>query len=97
MLREEIRERLARVPDEATLRRLLARMIGTRSPPRSSATLRSPRRARVTRGGGGRRKDQLARLPWVDIPASVVTHDHGHGRDETRTLKAATVGFLDFP
>ncbi|WP_165036539.1 hypothetical protein [Candidatus Protofrankia californiensis] len=40
---------------------------------------------------------RLARLPWVDVPTVEVTRDHGHGRDETRTLKVATVGFLDFP
>ncbi|WP_242606622.1 ISAs1 family transposase [Protofrankia symbiont of Coriaria ruscifolia] len=40
---------------------------------------------------------RLARLPWVDVLTVEVTRDHGHGRDETRTLKVATVGFLDFP
>ncbi|WP_242606520.1 ISAs1 family transposase [Protofrankia symbiont of Coriaria ruscifolia] len=40
---------------------------------------------------------RLARLPWTDIPTTEITRDHGHGRDETRTLKVATVGFLDFP
>lgn len=40
---------------------------------------------------------RLARLPWADIQTAALTRDHGHGRDETRTLKVATVGFLDFP
>ncbi|KDA40790.1 transposase, IS4 family [Frankia sp. BMG5.23] len=40
---------------------------------------------------------RLARLPWTDVPTVETRRDHGHGRDETRTLKVATVGFLDFP
>ncbi|MEX5709087.1 ISAs1 family transposase [Parafrankia sp. FMc6] len=40
---------------------------------------------------------QLAGLPWADVPVADTSRDHGHGRDETRVLKTATVGFLDFP
>ena len=36
-------------------------------------------------------------LPWRQVPAGSVTRDTGHGRTETRTLKAAHVSFLDFP
>ena len=36
-------------------------------------------------------------LPWRQVPAGAVTRDTGHGRTETRTLKAAYVSFLDFP
>ncbi|WP_248832297.1 ISAs1 family transposase [Frankia sp. Mgl5] len=39
----------------------------------------------------------LAALPWEQIPTADLTRDHGHGRDETRTLKVATVAHLDFP
>ena len=39
----------------------------------------------------------LAGLPWADVPVADTTHDHGHGRDETRTLKAATVEHAEFP
>ena len=41
--------------------------------------------------------ERLRTLPWADVPAAEVTRDHGHGRDETRTLKAVTVTGLDFP
>ena len=34
---------------------------------------------------------QLAGLPWPDIPAVHLTHDAAHGRRETRTLKLAAV------
>jgi len=40
---------------------------------------------------------QLKALPWADLPVADVTRDHGHGRDETRTVKATTVAHLDFP
>lgn len=30
-------------------------------------------------------------LPWKDIPALAISHDHGHGRRDTRTLKATEV------
>jgi predicted transposase YbfD/YdcC len=36
-------------------------------------------------------------LPWRQVPAGSVTRDTGHGRLETRTLKAAQVSGLDFP
>ena len=36
-------------------------------------------------------------LPWRQIPVGSVTRDTGHGRIETRTLKAAHVSRLDFP
>ena len=36
-------------------------------------------------------------LPWRQVPAGSVTRDTGHGRTETRTLKAAHVSRLDFP
>ena len=36
-------------------------------------------------------------LPWRQVPAGSATRDTGHGRTETRTLKAAHVSRLDFP
>jgi predicted transposase YbfD/YdcC len=39
----------------------------------------------------------LAGLPWADIPTGATTRDHGHGRDETRGIKVATVSHVDFP
>jgi predicted transposase YbfD/YdcC len=36
-------------------------------------------------------------LPWRQVPAGSTTHDTGHGRLETRTLKTAHVKGLDFP
>ena len=36
-------------------------------------------------------------LPWRQVPAGSVTRDTGHGRSETRTVKAAHVSRLDFP
>ena len=36
-------------------------------------------------------------LPWRQVPAGSVTRETGHGRTETRTLKAAHVSHLDFP
>ena len=36
-------------------------------------------------------------LPWRQVPAGSITRDTGHGRTETRTLKAAHVNRLDFP
>ncbi|GAA3779906.1 hypothetical protein GCM10022225_80200 [Plantactinospora mayteni] len=35
---------------------------------------------------------QLKRLPWAQIPVGDRTRDCGHGRRETRTVKAVTVG-----
>ena len=43
---------------------------------------------------------QLKRLPWAQIPAGDRTRDRGHGRRETRTIKAVTVatpGGISFP
>jgi predicted transposase YbfD/YdcC len=40
---------------------------------------------------------QVRALPWRQVPAGSVTRDTGHGRIETRTLKAAHVSRLDFP
>src|SRR5512132_504593 len=40
---------------------------------------------------------QLRALPWREVPVLDRTRDHGHGRVEIRTLKAATVAGLDFP
>jgi predicted transposase YbfD/YdcC len=36
-------------------------------------------------------------LPWRQVPAGSVTRERGHGRAETRTLKAAHVSRLDLP
>ena len=36
-------------------------------------------------------------LPWRQVPAGSSTRERGHGRIETRTLKAAHVSGLDFP
>ena len=40
---------------------------------------------------------QVRALPWRQVPAAGVTRERGHGRTETRTLKAAHVSHLDFP
>jgi predicted transposase YbfD/YdcC len=40
---------------------------------------------------------QVSALPWRQVPAGSVTREKGHGRAETRTLKAAHVSGLDFP
>lgn len=43
---------------------------------------------------------QLKRLPWAQIPVGDRTRERGHGRRETRTLKAVTVatpGGIGFP
>lgn len=43
---------------------------------------------------------QLNRLPWAQIPVGDRTRDRGHGRRETRTVKAVTVttpGGIGFP
>jgi predicted transposase YbfD/YdcC len=56
----------------------------------------------VVKGNRPRLHQQLAGLPWADIPAVDLTQDAGHGRRESRTLKlaelrnAATGGIL-FP
>jgi predicted transposase YbfD/YdcC len=40
---------------------------------------------------------QVRALPWRQVPAGSVTREWGHGRAETRTIKAAHVSGLDFP
>jgi predicted transposase YbfD/YdcC len=40
---------------------------------------------------------QVRVLPWRQVPAGAVTRGTGHGRAETRTIKAAHVSRLDFP
>ena len=40
---------------------------------------------------------QVRALPWAQVPAGSLTRERGHGRAETRTLKAAHVSGLDFP
>ncbi len=40
---------------------------------------------------------RIKALPWRQIPAGSTTREAGHGRRETRTLKAAHVSRLDFP
>jgi predicted transposase YbfD/YdcC len=40
---------------------------------------------------------RIKALPWPQIPPGSTTRDTGHGRLETRTLKAAHVSRLDFP
>jgi predicted transposase YbfD/YdcC len=40
---------------------------------------------------------RITTLPWRQVPAGSVTRETGHGRTETRTVKAAHVSGLDFP
>jgi predicted transposase YbfD/YdcC len=40
---------------------------------------------------------QVRALPWRQVPAGSITREKGHGRAETRTIKAAHVAGLDFP
>jgi predicted transposase YbfD/YdcC len=40
---------------------------------------------------------QVRALPWRQVPAGSATRERGHGRAETRTVKAAHVASLDFP
>jgi predicted transposase YbfD/YdcC len=40
---------------------------------------------------------RIKALPWRQVPAGSVTREAGHGRTETRTVKAAHVSGLDFP
>jgi predicted transposase YbfD/YdcC len=40
---------------------------------------------------------RIKALPWRQVPAGSITRGTGHGRAETRTLKAAHVSRLDFP
>ena len=40
---------------------------------------------------------RIKALPWRQVPAGLTARGTGHGRIETRTLKAAHVSCLDFP
>jgi hypothetical protein len=40
---------------------------------------------------------QVRALPWRQVPVGACARDRGHGRTETRALKAAHVSHLDFP
>jgi predicted transposase YbfD/YdcC len=40
---------------------------------------------------------RIRALPWQQVPAGSITRSTGHGRAETRTVKAAHVSRLDFP
>jgi len=40
---------------------------------------------------------QVKALPWRQVPAGAPARERGHGRAETRALKAAHVSYLDFP
>ena len=40
---------------------------------------------------------QIRALPWRQVPGSGRARERGHGRAETRTLKAAHVSHLEFP
>jgi predicted transposase YbfD/YdcC len=40
---------------------------------------------------------QVRALPWRQVPSGRCTREKGHGRAETRTLKAAHVSRLEFP
>ena len=40
---------------------------------------------------------RIKALPWRQVPAGITARDTGHGRIETRTLKAVHVSRLDFP
>ncbi|MFE2710121.1 ISAs1 family transposase [Streptomyces mirabilis] len=40
---------------------------------------------------------QLAKLPWLDIPVQDRSRDRGHGREEVREVKVASVDDLLFP
>jgi predicted transposase YbfD/YdcC len=40
---------------------------------------------------------RIKALPWRQVPAGASAREAGHGRRETRTLKAAHVSRLDFP
>ena len=43
------------------------------------------------------RSPEVRALPWRQVPAGSTARGTGHGRTETRTLKAAHVNGLDFP
>jgi predicted transposase YbfD/YdcC len=40
---------------------------------------------------------RITALPWPQVPAGSISREAGHGRTETRTVKAAHVSGLDFP
>ena len=40
---------------------------------------------------------RIRALPWRQVPSGGCARERGHGRAETRTLKAAHVAGLDFP
>ena len=40
---------------------------------------------------------RIKALPWRQVPGGSTVREAGHGRIETRTLKAAHVSRLDFP
>ncbi|HEU5386307.1 MAG TPA: ISAs1 family transposase [Streptosporangiaceae bacterium] len=40
---------------------------------------------------------QVRALPWRQVPGGATARERGHGRAETRTIKAAHVSGLDFP
>jgi len=40
---------------------------------------------------------QVKTLPWRQVPGGSCARERGHGRAETRTIKAAHVSGLDFP
>jgi predicted transposase YbfD/YdcC len=42
-------------------------------------------------------RQQLATLPWREVPVADHTRDRGHGRVELRRLQVTTVAGLDFP
>ena len=51
----------------------------------------------VVKGNHPTLQAQLKQLPWRDVPLLDRTRERGHGRDEIRRLKAATVNGLLFP
>ncbi|MGY4920275.1 ISAs1 family transposase [Streptomyces sp. 900116325] len=51
----------------------------------------------VVKGNHPTLQAQLKKLPWRDVPLLDRTREGGHGRDEIRRLKAASVNGLPFP
>ena len=51
----------------------------------------------VVKGNQPLLRAQVRALPWRQVPAGSATRERGHGRAETRTVKAAHVSGLDFP
>ncbi|WP_232290436.1 hypothetical protein [Micromonospora sp. ATCC 39149] len=72
---------------------------------RPDRTRRAARRRRRASDGRGKANQpklfaQLKAIPWAQVPAGDQTRDIGHGRKETRTVKAITIhtpGGLGFP